>query len=170
VILRREQQGDRASIFDVHAAAFVRPDQQVAAEALLVDDLRSAGDIVAGLSIVALRDTQVVGHVVCSRAWVAGAPVLGLGPLGVAPAYQRGGVGSALVHGVLAAADALDEPMVVLLGDPAYYARFGFEPAVPAGVVPPVAEWVPYWQLRRLHTWRGNLRGEFRYAPAFNRV
>jgi putative acetyltransferase len=71
---------------------------------------------------------------------------------------------------VLAAADALDEPMVVLLGDPGYYSRFGFEPALPAGVVPPVAEWEPYWQLRRLRAWREGLRGEFRYAPAFDRV
>jgi putative acetyltransferase len=170
VILRREHPGDRDAMFAVHAAAFARPDADVAPEAVLVDDLRDAGDIVAGLSIVALVAEQVVGHVVCSRARVDDVAVLGLGPLGVLPAHQRRGVGSALVHGVLAAADALDEPVVVLLGDPGYYRRFGFEPAVPLGVVPPVPEWEPYWQLRRLRAWGDGVRGAFRYAPGFDRV
>ena len=170
MILRREQPGDEAAIFGVHAAAFARPNVDIAPEAPLVDELRATRDIVAGLSIVALVGDRLVGHVVCSRATIDGSAALGLGPLGVLPPHQRRGVGSALVHAVLAAADALDEPVVVLLGDPGYYRRFGFVPALPLGVQPPDPDWAPHFQLRQLTGWDAGLRGPFRYAPAFEGV
>ncbi|MCT2588041.1 N-acetyltransferase [Actinophytocola sp. S1-96] len=109
----------------------------------------------------------VVGHVVCTRAMVGGVPVLGLGPLGVLPEWQRAGVGSALMHAVLGAADALDEPVVVLLGHTGYYPRFGFRPAVELGIVPPVAEWVAHFQARPLSAYRSAIRGDFTYAAPF---
>jgi putative acetyltransferase len=74
------------------------------------------------------------------------------------------------MHGVLAAADALDEPCVVLLGDVAFYSRFGFEPARPLGVLPQDPAWGEHFQLRRLTAWTDTLRGTFRYAPAFNHL
>ncbi|WP_201931855.1 GNAT family N-acetyltransferase [Nocardioides donggukensis] len=161
---------DRPGIHAVHVAAFGRPGVSVVAEAGLVDALRADGDAVPALSLVAEADGTVVGHVVCSRAHIDSRPALGLGPLGVLPEHQGRGVGSALMHGVLAAADALDEPAVVLLGDAGYYRRFGFEPARPLGVVPVHPEWVPHFQVRRLHTWTAALRGTFHYAPAFGRL
>ena len=121
-------------------------------------------------SLVATLDLEVVGHVLCSRASVDGRPLLGLGPLGVLPEYQRRGVGQALMHGVLAAADALNEPAVVLLGDPAHYRRFGFVLAEPLGLLPPDPHWVRHFQVRRLSAWDASLRGTFRYAPAFERL
>ena len=57
--------------------------------------------------------------------------MLALGPLSVRPDRQRQGVGSALMHAVLGAADALGERLVALLGSTAYYPRFGFRPARP---------------------------------------
>ena len=58
----------------------------------------------------------------------------------------------------------------MLLGDPAYYGRFGFELAAPLGVLPPVPAWEPHFQVRRLNAWDGESRGTFRYAPAFDCV
>jgi putative acetyltransferase len=170
VILRRERTGDRAAVRAVPAAAFARPDGAVPPEVRLVEQLRADGDVVPGLALVAELDGQVAGHVVCSRATIGGRPVLGLGPLGVLPGRQRAGVGSALVHGVLAAADALAEPCVVLLGSPDYYRRFGFLPAAPLGVRPPEPAWGAPFQLRRLSAWDDGLAGAFRYAPAFDRL
>ncbi len=106
----------------------------------------------------------------CSRASVDDKPCLGLGPIGVLPAHQHRGVGLALMHGVLAAADALNEPAVVLLGDPGYYCRFGFVLAQPLGLLPPDPGWTEYFQVRPLTAWDGSLRGTFRYAPAFDRL
>lgn len=139
-------------------------------EAKLVDALRDDGDVIPALSLVALINEEVVGHVVCSRASIDGCPSVGLGPLGVLPAYQRRGVGQALMHGVLAAADALEEPAVLLLGDPGYYRRFGFVLAQPLGLLPTEPSWAEHFQVRPLSAWDGSLRGTFHYAPAFDRL
>jgi putative acetyltransferase len=69
---------------------------------------------------------------------------------------------------VLAAADALDEPLVVLLGHPDYYPRFGFRPAADLGIEPEVSEWAPAFQARMLTQYQPDLTGRFRYAEPFN--
>ena len=118
--------------------------------------------------MVAEDDGQIVGYVVCSRAWVEEHPVLGLGPLAVSPQSQRTGVGSALMHAVLDEADALGEPLVVLLGHTDYYPQFGFRPASELGIVPPVAEWGAHFQARPMSAYDPAIRGTFRYAAPFN--
>lgn len=168
MLLRRERPGDQSVVRAVHNAAFGGGADAV--EAQLVDDLRADGDIIAALSIVAVVDGDVVGHVICSRASIADRPSIGLGPLGVIPACQRRGVGQALMHAVLAAADALEAPAVALVGDVGYYSRFGFVAGATLGVLPPVPEWAGYFQVRTLTTWDDSLRGTFRYAPAFDRL
>jgi len=94
-------------------------------------------------------------------------PALGLGPLGVRPDSQRSGVGGALMHAVLGAADALDESLVLLLGHPDYYPRFGFVPAAGLGISPDVEEWTSHFQARALTAHDPGLRGTFRYAEPF---
>jgi putative acetyltransferase len=168
VILRREAPNDHAAIFAVHTAAFARPDGGGVPEAKLVDALRHDGDVIPALSLVALVNEEVVGHVVCSHARIDGCPSVALGPLGVLPTYQRRGVGQALMHGVLAAADALEEPAVVLLGDPGYYRRFGFQLARPLAILPTDPNWAEHFQARPLNAWDGSLRGTFHYARAFD--
>jgi putative acetyltransferase len=130
VLIKREQTADEAAIAEVHAAAFTGD-----VEKNLVTALRASDAWLPPLSLVAFDDGRVVGHVVCTRAHVARTPVLGLGPLGVLPSHQKRGVGSALMHAVLGAADALGEPVVVLLGHTEYYPRFGFRPASEYGIL-----------------------------------
>ena len=101
---------------------------------------------------------------------IDGRPSLGLGPLGVRPDTQRRGVGSALMHAVIAAADALDEPTIVLLGHPEFYPRFGFEPAVDVGITPPHDWSREHFMVRRLTAWTSQERGAFHCAPAFERM
>ncbi|MGH3971933.1 MAG: GNAT family N-acetyltransferase [Pseudonocardiaceae bacterium] len=168
MLLRRECPRDQSAVRAVHRAAF--GDGVDAVEAQLVDDLRADTDVIPALSLVAVVDGDVVGHVVCSRASIGERPSIGLAPLGVIPAYQRRGVGQALMHAVLAAADALDEPAVALVGDPAYYSRFGFVAGATLGVLPPVPDWGRHFQVRPLHAWHDSLRGTFRYARAFDRL
>jgi putative acetyltransferase len=167
MLIRRESDDDVDAIRAVTARAFDGRPYSNGSEAPLVDALRADPGWIPALSLVAEVDGAVVGHVVCTRATVSGRPALGLGPLSVEPAWQRRGVGSALVHAVLGAADALDEPVVVLLGDPAYYHRFGFTPASEYGIDPPVPEWASNFQVRALSSYRPEMRGPFQYAAPF---
>jgi putative acetyltransferase len=165
VLIRRETPRDIPAIHAVTEAAFGRE-----AEARLVSDLRAGPAWLPALSLVATSADTVIGHVVCSRAHVSDAPVLGLGPLSVHPDHHRRGVGSALVHAVLGAADALSEPLVALLGDPGYYHRFGFALSSSYGIHPPVADWQPHFQVRPLAAYTPALRGSFTYAEPFSQV
>ncbi|HEX5115119.1 MAG TPA: N-acetyltransferase [Pseudonocardiaceae bacterium] len=170
MLIRRELPHDSAAVHAVTCAAFARSDG-TPAEATLVTELRADPAWIPQLSLVALdSDGTVVGHVLATRGQVGPVPVLGLGPLSVRPAHQRRGVGSALMHAILGAADAMDEPLVALLGNPVYYQRFGFGPCVDHHIAPPVAEWRPHFQVRPLTTYDPEIRGTFTYAEPFDRV
>jgi len=172
VLIQRERQAQAEAIRAVTTAAFTRPGQpaKTPPEAGLIDELRASDAWLPALSLVAINSAGVVGHVLCTRARVSSAQVLGLGPLSVHPDHQRRGVGLALMHAVLGAADALDEPLVVLLGDPRYYSRFGFRLAEEYGITPPVPAWRPHFQARTLTAFTPSLRGTFAYAAPFDRV
>ena len=170
MLIRRETPSDHQAVFGVHNAAFATADGTSAHEATLVEDLRAAGDIIAPLSLVAELDGHVVGHVLGSLAHIDNRPSVGLAPLGVLPGEQNKGVGSALMHAVLAAADALNLPEAVLLGDAAYYRRFGFRPAQQLGISPPDPEWGQHFQIRTLANFSAERTGPFHYAPAFGLV
>jgi len=172
MLIQRETSAHTAAIRTVTAAAFARPGQphQSSVEATLVDELRASDAWLPALSLVALDSAGVVGHVLGSRARVESSPVIAVGPLSVHPDHQRRGVGLALMHAVLGAADALDEALVVLLGDPRYYSRFGFRLAEEYGILPPVPQWRPHFQARTLTAFTPALRGQFRYAEPFDRV
>ncbi|NUS44797.1 MAG: N-acetyltransferase [Mycobacteriaceae bacterium] len=171
MLIRREQPGDIDAIRAVVAAAFADPGRtgNIPPEARLVDQLR--GDVAwqPRLSLVAVESGgAIAGHVVCTRGRVGATPALAAAPLSVRPDRQRKGIGSALVHAVLAAADALDEPMVALLGDPDYYGRFGFRPAGEYRIMPPTAEWTAHFQVRTLTAFTATMTGEFTYPRPFD--
>lgn len=170
MLIRREQPDDALAIRNVHNTAFATRDGSPAPEAVLVDKLREAGDSIPELSLVAEFDGAVVGHVLGSLATIDRYPSLAIGPVGVMPAHQRRGVGSALMHAVLGAADALDFPEAVLLGDPDWYRRFGFQLAEACGVHPPDPAWAGHFQVRTLTAWTSRRQGTFRYARAFDDV
>ncbi len=162
--VRPERRGDVPAVQALHAAAFGR-----AVEPDLLARLRDDPAWLPRLSLVAELDGALAGHVCCTRAQIAGRPVaLGLGPLGVLPAHQGRGVGTVLVHAVVAAADALGEGVVVLLGDPAFYGRAAFVPARELEIDAPEASWGPHFQARRLAGWSADVhRGAFTYAAPF---
>ncbi|SDX73460.1 putative acetyltransferase [Amycolatopsis xylanica] len=167
MFLRRETTADAPALHAVHSAAF-----NGTVEPNLVDELRAEGDLLNPLSLVAVIDGEIVGHVAGSRATLNGDKgiAVGVGPLGVLPSAQREGVGSALMHAFNAAADALGYGVAVLLGDPKYYSRFGYVLSSVHGIVPPQAEWAQHFQVRTLAGYNSDMRGNFRYAPAFERL
>jgi len=171
MLVRRELAGDEVAIRAVTAAAFARPGDDVPVEAPLVDWLRASAAWIPELSLVAVDpDGNLAGHVLCTRGTVATSAVIALGPLSVRPDRQRSGVGKALMHAVLGAADALGEPLVVLLGSTSYYPRFGFRLAGEYGITPQRPEWAEHFQVRTLTAYNPALRGEFAYPEPFDRM
>lgn len=175
MLLRREDGSDQEAIRAVHRHAFPCPEGALEpGEVGLVDALRESVEWLPKLSLVAELDGHVVGHVVGSRGYLttSGDTVraVGLGPFGVLPQWHSRGFGAALMHAIIAAADALDEPFAALLGNPAYYTSFGFRPAAEHGIEASVADWKPHFQIRRLAGWRSGLAGTFHYAEPFRTV
>jgi putative acetyltransferase len=164
--IRRSGSGDEEAVRAVHRAAFSREGGGEPVEVGLVDALRADPGWLPHLSLVAVVDRDVVGHVVATRAAVDGERALGLGPIGVLPAFQGRGVGTALVYSLLGAAQSRDETLVALLGDPRYYGRFGFVAAAELGVLSPDPAWGGYFQALALSA--AAPTGTFRYAAAFD--
>lgn len=172
VTIRRERAEDVAVARSVEWAAFDQPGgaPEPPVEVTLLDALRDSDAWIPELSLVSERDGELVGHVVCTRAHVGGRPVVALGPIGVRPEHQGSGLGGSLVHAVVAAADALGEPLIGLLGSPDFYGRFGFRPARAVGVGAPDPAWGDHFQVRLLTAYSDDLSGPFEYAAPFNEV
>jgi putative acetyltransferase len=118
------------------AEAFARADGGVPAEVALVDGLRRSVAWLPELSMVAEADGELVAYALLSRVWVGPVrePALALGPVAVLPRYQGRGYGTDVVQAALDAAAELGERLVVVLGNPSYYGRFGFRPAAGLGL------------------------------------
>jgi len=168
LVIRRELPGDEQPTRALHEAAFGVPEgADRCAEVEILDRLRADGDVLDSLTFVAELHGEVVGHVVCSRARMGEGSAVALGPIGVLPERQGEGIGSALVAAVIVTADQRHEPSVVLLGDPGWYAHFGFEPAAPHGIRSPGPWPDDHFLVKRLNAWRADLAGPFSYPPAF---
>lgn len=129
--IRDEQPGDVAAIREVHRLAFSQDE-----EGRIVDALRTNG--AATLSLVAIEDDVVVGHIMFSPVLVGAVEGAGLGPMAVTPSHQRRGIGSRLVEAGIERLRRMGCPFIVLVGHPAFYPRFGFLPAARYGLT---CEW-----------------------------
>ena len=168
VSIREELVPDHESIGSIVIEAFGNR-----AEAELIDRLRQSRQLT--LSLVAVQDSEVVGHIAFSpvtihlegRCWNA----LGLGPMAVRPANQRSGIGSGLISAGLELLRERGARIVVVLGHPEYYSRFGFEPSARYGI-----KWehdAPEEAFMVMELQDGALRGvsgTVRYLPEFDGV
>ena len=139
MIVRPEREDDIEAIRALTERAFRTAPHADGTEHLIIDRLRAAGALT--LSLVAEDGGAVVGHVAFSPVSVSdgSAGWYGLGPISVDPSRQGEGIGGGLVREGLARLEALGAAGCVLLGDPAYYGRFGFEqdPRLKLDGVPP---------------------------------
>jgi predicted N-acetyltransferase YhbS len=148
----------------VNLAAF-----PTANEADLVDALRAdRAAWLPGLSMVAeAPDGTVAAHALLTRCQVDGVPALALAPVAVLPQWQRRGAGGTVVRAALELAAAGGEQVVLVLGHPAYYPRFGFVPASGYGIKPPFEVPDEAMMALALDPGRPVPAGSIRYADAF---
>lgn len=126
ILIRAQQCDDSAVVHAINVAAFGQP-----AEADLVNALRTEAS--PHVSLVAADGENIVGHIMFSPVTLPGSPdlkIAGLAPMSVMPAHQRSGIGSLLVHAGLEQCRQLGFWVVVVLGHPGYYPKFGFLPSV----------------------------------------
>jgi len=126
IIVRPEEAQHAEGVYRVEEKAFDRPN-----EADLCASMRKRRAVT--LSLVALEDGDVIGHVLFTPVTIHGEsgdiPAVGLGPLAVLPGRQKQGIGARLIRAGLEEIRQQGHSVVVVLGAPAYYTRFGFEPA-----------------------------------------
>ena len=157
--------GDRDGILEVVRDAFSDEDRDGHEELDIVESTWALHAPPHELELVAVEDGAVVGHVLAAWGDLGGREVVAVAPLAVMPARQGAGIGSALMVELLRRAEAAKAPLVAVLGDPAYYGRFGFEPAGPLGIsYPPVGEGDPHFQVRRFGGYDPSYRGDFGYC------
>ncbi|HEX6682995.1 MAG TPA: N-acetyltransferase [Candidatus Limnocylindrales bacterium] len=163
MIIREQRTGDQAAVREVILEAF--------GETKVVDlfDVLAAQ---GALSYVAEAGGEVVGHVALSGSWIDAEPslveVLVLSPLSVLPSHQRQGIGGRLVRHAIAAAEQAGVPALFLEGSPAYYSRFGFQPAAAHGFTKPSVR-IPdaAFQVVQLPAHEPWMTGAFVYRDAF---
>ena len=168
ITIRKEEPGDIRAIRHVNERAF---DQEN--EANIIEKLRKRSALT--ISLVAMQDDEIVGHIAFSPAIIAAEGsnfgAIALAPMAVLPAYQRKGIGLQMVCVGLEECRRLGHEIIVVLGHPDYYPRFGFVPAMPKGIgcefeVPEEA-----WMILELQ--EGALagrRGKVRFQPEFSEV
>jgi putative acetyltransferase len=160
--IRPERPKDATTIRALTKAAFKGMPFSDETEAEVIDALRAAGALT--LSLVATEGGEIIGHVAFSPVTINGeaADWYGLGPVSVRPDRQRTGVGQALIREGLRQLRSMNAGGCVLLGDPAYYRRFGFEidPDLYEVNAPPGA-------CQRLSLDGSRPKGEVRFHPAF---
>ena len=130
LVIRPAEPEDHRRIAELVEQAFGQPD-----EARLVDMLRADGDVV--LELVALNEGVLVGHILFSRLTLESGEercdAVALAPVAVLPTRQRSGIGAALIETAHQMLRKQGERLCIVLGDPAYYGRFGYTHARAAG-------------------------------------
>jgi putative acetyltransferase len=156
-VIRAARASDHDAIVAVTDAAFEGSEKA----------LRIVREVEPVISLVWEEDGKVLGHTMLSRMEMGEHQPLQLSPLSVAPSHQGRGIGSALTREALRLADEQGEPLVLLLGHPTYYPRFGFEPAAPLGLLAP-GEFGDAWMAAKLRAYDPSIRGQVTFPPAFD--
>jgi putative acetyltransferase len=166
VIVRHERAEDVAAVDALVREAFEGRPHEVE----LVRGLRVADS--PAISRVAVEDGMVVGHAMVSPLRLEGSElsVLGLAPVAVAARRAGRGIGRLLTEDAIVQAEGSGAALVVVLGDPAFYGRFGFEPARTHRIEPPPGIPPGAFLIARLSSWNDAIAGRIAYPPIFEQT
>jgi predicted N-acetyltransferase YhbS len=138
MIIRREKSEEFSKIYDLVKVAFQTAQVTNGKEQDFVNQLRSSGNYIPELALVAEDGGKLIGHIMLTRTDITGNKnkfeTLFLGPISVLLEHRNKGVGSKLINESLKVAKTMGYTSIVLVGDPAYYHRFGFKSSANFGI------------------------------------
>ena len=167
MIIRQERLEDYDAVDHIVKEAFESAEHSDGNEQDLVVELRKSKSFIPELSLVAVEDGKIVGHILFTKALVQGVEVLALAPLSVLPDYQNKGIGLSLMkegHGI---AHKLGYEYSVVLGHSKYYIKAGYTPASKYGIKAPFEVEDESFMAICLNGTVGKLNGVMEYDEAF---
>ena len=167
MFIRKEETKDYETVCSVVKKAFDSAEHADGNEHDLVNELRLGEAYIPELSLVAVIDGKIVGHIMFTKAKVADELVLALAPLSVLPEYQKQGIGTALIKEGHKIAKELGYAYSLVLGSENYYPRVGYLPAIDFGIRPPFDVPSENFMAYRLRENIPSIHGILKYAKEF---
>ena len=165
--IRQERPADYEAVYEVVKTAFATAEHSDGTEQDLVSALRHSPSFIPELSLAAVLDGKIVGHVLFTKVTVGGHTELALAPLSVLPACQRQGIGQALMAEGHCIAKRLGFDYSIVLGHPGYYPKAGYRPASLYGIKAPFEVPDENFMALKLNPSAGVLNGTVKYDAAF---
>lgn len=165
--IRQETKRDYADVYHVVEEAFKYAEHTDGNEQNLVVKLRQSDVFVSELSLVAVTNGKIVGHIMFTKAKVGATTQLCLAPLSVLPGYQRLGIGGQLIEAGHKIAQKLGFEYVILIGHPSYYPRFGYKNAADYGITTTMELPENVFMAINLQGKKTKLNGKIEFAKEF---
>ena len=137
IIIRQETEKDYPAVYNLVKSAFDGMPYADGDEPELVVRLRKSDSFIPQLSLVALMENEIVGHILFTKMKFGSHPSLALAPVAVLPAYQKKGIGALLIHESHRIARELGHRSVIVVGHADYYPRFGYQRAIRWNITAP---------------------------------
>ena len=167
LVIRQETAPDHAAVYQLVKEAFASAEHCDGNEQDLVSALRASSAFIPELSLVAVADGSIVGHILFTKVLVGEHIALALAPLSVHPAYQRQGVGLALMKAGHDIAQKLGYDYSIVLGSSNYYPKVGYVPASTYGILAPFDVPNENFMVLKLNDGAAALNGTVKYDKAF---
>ncbi|MCI8669322.1 MAG: N-acetyltransferase [Lachnospiraceae bacterium] len=167
MVIRQEEQCDYEAVYRLVKEAFATAEHSDGNEQELVTALRNSSSFIPELSLVAFEDGIAVGHILFTKVYIGECEELALAPLSVIPAYQRKGIGQALMKEGHDIARKMGYDYSIVLGHPQYYPKAGYVPAYMYGIKAPFDVPDENYMAIRLNDRAKRIDGIVRYDNAF---